>query len=113
VATLLKRQKGKCTHCGLYFIEESVMEVDHIIPKSQGGKNEYRNIQLLHRHCHDKKTTKDGSLGNKYGYNRAKPMTDKSGNRGINDNDLITEEPDEVKVSSPVLETSGSREGVA
>lgn len=113
VATLLKRQKGKCTHCGLYFIEESVMEVDHIIPKSQGGKNEYKNIQLLHRHCHDEKTTKDGSLGNKSGCNRAKPKPVKSGNRGINDNDLITEEPDEVKISRPVLETSGSREGIA
>jgi hypothetical protein len=33
--------------------------------------------------------------------------------RGINDNDLITEEPCEVKVSSTVLETSGSREGIA
>jgi rubredoxin len=56
VATRLKRQKGKCTHCGLYFTEESVMEVDHIIPKSKGGKNEYKNLQLLHRHCHDEKT---------------------------------------------------------
>jgi len=59
VATLLKRQKGKCTHCGLYFTEESVMEVDHIIPKSKGGKNDYKNLQLLHRHCHDEKTASD------------------------------------------------------
>jgi len=77
VATLLKRQKGKCAQCGLYFAEESVMEIDHIIPKSQGGKNEMKNIQLLHRHCHDEKTTKDGSLGNKYGCNSAKPKPDK------------------------------------
>jgi RNA-directed DNA polymerase len=38
VATLLKRQKGKCAHCGLYFTEESVLEVDHIIPKSRMWK---------------------------------------------------------------------------
>lgn len=62
VAKLLKAQKGKCTHCGLLFLSEDVMEVDHIIPKSQGGKDEYKNLQLLHRHCHDKKTAKDGSL---------------------------------------------------
>ncbi|MBF2065256.1 MAG: group II intron reverse transcriptase/maturase [Calothrix sp. C42_A2020_038] len=62
VATLLKRQNGKCAHCGLYFRENDVMEVDHIIPKSKGGKDEYKNLQLLHRHCHDNKTTKDGSL---------------------------------------------------
>lgn len=113
VATLLKRQKGKCAHCGLYFTEESVIEVDHIIPKSKGGKNEYKNLQLLHRHCHDKKTTIDGSLGNKSGCNSAKPKPAKSGNRGTYDKSLIAEEPCEVKVSSTVLKTSGSREGIA
>jgi RNA-directed DNA polymerase len=61
VTTLLKRQKGKCAHCGLYFRETDVMEVDHIIPKSIGGKDVYKNLQLLHRHCHDEKTARDGS----------------------------------------------------
>ncbi|WP_254921425.1 HNH endonuclease [Nodularia sp. NIES-3585] len=37
------------------------MEVDHIIPKSKGGKNDYKNLQLLHRHCHDVKTAISGS----------------------------------------------------
>lgn len=63
VSSLLKWQKGKCTHCGLYFRENDVMEIDHIIPKSQDGKDEYKNWQLLHRHCHDTKTAKDGSSG--------------------------------------------------
>ena len=75
VATLLKSQKGKCAHCKLHFTEESVMEVDHIIPKSKGGKDEYINLQLLHRHCHDEKTAKDGSLGTKSGCNSAKPKS--------------------------------------
>ncbi len=113
VATLLKRQKGKCAYCEMHFTNESVMEVDHVIPKSKGGKNEYKNLQLLHRHCHDEKTASDGSPGNKSGCNSAKPKPVKSGNRGINDNDLIAEEPDEVKISRPVLKTSGSREGIA
>jgi RNA-directed DNA polymerase len=154
VATLLKRQKGKCAHCGLYFTEESVLEVDHVIPKSKGGKNSYENLQLLHRHCHDEKTASDiaearatemevsqkmervkqiaesfargeskglrlneVAPGNKSGCNSAKPkpvIKAKSlGNRGINDNDLITEEPDEVKTSRPVLKTSGTRESLA
>ncbi|MEO1375177.1 MAG: HNH endonuclease signature motif containing protein, partial [Cyanobacteria bacterium J06635_10] len=77
VATLLKQQKGKCTHCGLYFRDSDVLEVDHIIPKSLGGKNEYKNLQLLHRHCHDIKTANDGSLGNKSGCNSAKPKPTK------------------------------------
>jgi RNA-directed DNA polymerase len=61
VATLLKRQKGKCAQCELYFREEDVLEIDHITPKTQGGKDEYKNLQLLHRHCHDNKTNHDGS----------------------------------------------------
>lgn len=73
VTTLLKKQKGKCTHCGLYFTEDSVMEVDHVIPKSKGGKNSYHNLQLLHRHCHDEKTKNDNSLGNKSDCNSVKP----------------------------------------
>ena len=113
VATLLKQQKGKCAHCGLYFTEESVLEVDHIIPKSKGGKDEYKNLQLLHRHCHDEKTANDGSLGNKSGCNSAKPKPVKSGKRGTHEKSLITEEPCDGKLSSTVLETSGSREGIA
>jgi RNA-directed DNA polymerase len=62
VATLLKRQKGKCPHCGLYFTSTDIVEVDHIKPTSLGGKDTYDNLQLLHRHCHDTKTTTDGSL---------------------------------------------------
>ena len=58
-ASLLKKQKGKCAHCGLWFNEEDVMELDHIIPKAIGGRNEYKNWQLLHRHCHDEKTKHD------------------------------------------------------
>lgn len=90
VSKLLKKQKGKCAHCGLTFREEDVMEIDHIIPKSKGGKDEYKNLQLLHRHCHDVKTASDGSLG-------------------THDKSQVVEEPDEVKVSSPVLNGRGWR----
>ncbi|NES25855.1 MAG: DNA polymerase, partial [Symploca sp. SIO3E6] len=58
-ALLLKKQKRKCPHCGLFFKDGDLMEVDHIIPKSKGGKEEYKNYQLLHRHCHDEKTRID------------------------------------------------------
>ena len=60
-AFLLKQQKGKCAHCGLNFREDDLIEVDHKIPTSLGGKNDWKNLQLLHRHCHDVKTTSDGS----------------------------------------------------
>ncbi len=88
VATLLKRQKGKCQQCGLTFMDGDKWEVDHIKPLSLGGKNQYDNLQLLHKHCHDIKTASDGSHSRTH---------DKGG---------VTEEPDDAKVSSPVLETS-------
>ena len=72
-ATLLKKQRGKCAHCKMFFKDEDVIELDHIIPKSQGGKDEYKNWQLLHRHCHDTKTTLDGSYGIKSDCNRVEP----------------------------------------
>ncbi|MDV3002574.1 MAG: hypothetical protein N5P05_004229 (plasmid) [Chroococcopsis gigantea SAG 12.99] len=59
ITNLLKKQKGKCNHCGLTFMDGDKMEVDHITPKSKGGKNNYGNFQLLHRHCHDIKTAVD------------------------------------------------------
>ncbi len=58
-ASLLKKQKGKCNWCELIFRENDVIETDHIIPTAAGGKDEYKNLQLLHRHCHDEKTKSD------------------------------------------------------
>jgi RNA-directed DNA polymerase len=54
-AWLLRKQKGRCNLCKLPFVEEDVMETDHIIPLSNGGAKASHNIQLLHRHCHDQK----------------------------------------------------------
>lgn len=59
-AKLLKGQKGKCLHCGLYFKDGDLLEIDHIHPKAKGGKDCYENWQLIHRHCHDEKTAWDG-----------------------------------------------------
>ena len=56
---LLKQQKGKCSWCGLHFRQEDVMEVDHKIPLSLKGKDQWLNLQLLHQHCHDEKTRYD------------------------------------------------------
>lgn len=58
---LMKKQKGKCTLCNQYFTSEDSLEIDHIFPRSLGGKNSMDNKQLLHNYCHHKKTTNDGS----------------------------------------------------
>jgi len=62
VAKLLKKQKGRCTWCGQYFTPSDLIEVDHVVPRSQSGKDEYKNLQLLHRHCHDDKTALDEEM---------------------------------------------------
>jgi 5-methylcytosine-specific restriction endonuclease McrA len=79
VATLMKRQKGKCTRCGLYVKDEDVVEVDHTVPKAEGGKDHYKNLQLLHRHCHHQKTAEDRQrqIDNK-GQKKLKRKTKKS-----------------------------------
>lgn len=59
IAELLRQQEGKCAWCKLHFREEDLLEIDHILPISQGGKDIKSNRQLLHRHCHDKKTALD------------------------------------------------------
>ena len=86
VATLLKKQKGICAHCGLFFKDGDLLEIDHKTPRKRGGKDTKENLQLLHRHCHDTKTAND----------------DKA-ERGTNDKSQIIEEPCDAKVSRTVL----------
>ncbi|MBC6472661.1 MAG: HNH endonuclease, partial [Hormoscilla sp. GM102CHS1] len=71
-------------------------EVDHILPTSRGGKDWYRNLQLLHDYCHHAKSAEDGSHGGRTWLQ-----------------EIEAEEPDEVKVSRPVLKTSRSGDGLA
>ena len=61
VARLLKRYKGKCPGCGLMFVGNDLIEVDHKTPKKEGGTDKFDNLQPLHRHCHDVKTAQDGA----------------------------------------------------
>lgn len=90
VATLLKKQQGKCAHCGNYFTNGDSIEVDHIVPTSNGGKNAYSNWQLLHRHCHDNKTATDGSLGTESSCNSAEPKPPVQPNGGEDDTLVMT-----------------------
>lgn len=65
-ATLLKSQKGKCNFCGLMFKDGDKLNEDHIIPKYKGGRDTYDNLQLLHKHCHDKKSALDIGMYDKH-----------------------------------------------
>ncbi|MBC6479243.1 MAG: group II intron reverse transcriptase/maturase [Hormoscilla sp. GM7CHS1pb] len=97
VIKLMGRQKGKCAHCGMLFIDGDKWEVDHILPKSLGGKDTYDNLQLLHDYCHHQKSRTDGSIEGRTRKSR----------------DRETKEPDEVKVSRPVLKTSRAGDSLA
>ena len=94
ISLLLKHQQGKCAHCGLYFTTQSLIELHHW--DGNHNNNQWDNLGLLHRHCHDQvhgvKTSSRAS---------------------INDNDLSIEEPCEVKVSSTVLKPSGGSDSLA
>lgn len=59
VPKLYKAQDGVCPLCKKYFDTFSKLEVDHIVPRVLGGKDQYSNLQLLHKDCHLKKTIAD------------------------------------------------------
>ncbi|HAN75130.1 MAG TPA: group II intron reverse transcriptase/maturase, partial [Planktothrix sp. UBA8402] len=48
---LLKKQEGKCNHCNLRFISNSLLEIHHI--DRNRANNKINNLELLHTHCHD------------------------------------------------------------
>jgi RNA-directed DNA polymerase len=117
VANLLKKQKGRCAFCGLHFQPEDKVEVDHHIPKALGGKDDYKNLQLLHRHCHDSKTandlkeielSKNGPLSIEKGSKKQSPNCQKPDVKRD-----TGEEPGPVKVASPVLKTSRAGNSLA
>jgi len=55
---VLKRAKFKCELCGIS-AEDKSLEVDHIVPKSLGGKDDLSNYQALCYTCNAQKNNKD------------------------------------------------------
>jgi RNA-directed DNA polymerase len=93
LSMLLKRQQGKCAFCGLYFRNDDLLEQDHIWPRAYGGVESLDNLQLLHRHCHDRKTALD--------------ILQRQ--RGTDDNSQSTEEPGEGATFTPGFEDEPAR----
>ncbi|WP_370467474.1 HNH endonuclease signature motif containing protein [Pseudonocardia hydrocarbonoxydans] len=44
--------------CKLYFKDSDRIEIDHIIPRSQKGSSDLKNLRLMHGHCHDSRHSK-------------------------------------------------------
>jgi RNA-directed DNA polymerase len=57
---LLKKQEGKCSHCNLRFISNSLLEIHHI--DRNRANNKINNLELLHTHCHDIRHAKNEVL---------------------------------------------------
>jgi hypothetical protein len=53
----LKRDKYKCTYCGVSG-NEAELEVDHIVPKSKGGSHHIANLTTACRKCNQKKSNR-------------------------------------------------------
>jgi RNA-directed DNA polymerase len=62
---LAKRQKGRCLECGESLFNDEELQVHHRLATSQGGKDSYSNLTLVHLFCHQhihavtKRTTRD------------------------------------------------------
>ena len=55
---VLMESGGRCALCGVTK-KERPLDVDHIIPRSKGGKNVYENLQILCSKCNRSKGNKD------------------------------------------------------
>src|SRR6266566_406706 len=49
---LAKRQKGHCPECGESLFNDEEIQVHHLLARSQGGKDSYGNLALVHLFCH-------------------------------------------------------------
>jgi 5-methylcytosine-specific restriction endonuclease McrA len=55
---LVIKQQGRCVKCGeLFELEKEEIEMDHIVPKADGGTDKLKNLVVLHKECHQKKTS--------------------------------------------------------
>lgn len=57
---LYGQQEARCAMCST-FTQFNVMEVDHILPRAEGGGDELENLQLLCGHCNRVKGTSEDS----------------------------------------------------
>lgn len=57
---VLRRAMGRCEACGISS-QERALEVDHIVPRSQGGTNDLWNLQALCSLCNVQKLDRDAT----------------------------------------------------
>ena len=62
-AAVLKKQKFKCTVCkkDFFYTEDILYHMDHTVRKASGGSNQLKNLQAIHKWCHESKTSVENS----------------------------------------------------
>lgn len=70
---VLKRDGSRCLLCGVS-AKESVLHVDHVVPRSRGGSNAIENLQTLCWQCNNGKSNRDeGDFRAREGLSGASP----------------------------------------
>jgi len=54
---IIRRDNSECQYCGCHVNRESVT-IDHVIPKSRGGKHEWTNVVVSCKKCNTKKSNR-------------------------------------------------------
>ena len=54
---LLLRQRNRCTYCGKA-LNRKTATLDHVVPKSKGGKSGWKNLVLACAECNRRKGNK-------------------------------------------------------
>ena len=60
---ILSRDKGLCQVCLAKGLYTPAKEVDHILPKAEGGSDDDANLQAICRPCHQVKTAAEARQG--------------------------------------------------
>lgn len=60
---ILTRDKGLCQPCLQQGVVAPATQVDHLVPKAQGGTDEDANLQAICRACHQAKTAREARQG--------------------------------------------------
>jgi hypothetical protein len=55
VDSLYLRDMGICQLCNKGLTNDHLFEIDHIIERSEGGKDTLQNLRLVHLECHKKR----------------------------------------------------------
>lgn len=61
----LLRDNWQCRSCGRICANKREAQVDHIVPKKDGGLDELNNLQVLCIECHGRKTRNEQQLANR------------------------------------------------